>query len=242
MKNIVLNKPNIEQVLARKKFTLALNVRRYTTDVNGTILDDAAIPASQKIPFPFHLFSEFDRNGGYQIADRLLSQVNNTKLYAVYPSWGVNTPLFLLSPLATINNEFQRGDTIFVYVDDYLAPSYYTFVVINGQNGAYASLVGQLNITQLDKNSWGAFKIFGLDYAFDTTEQLKNTLFIIKTEFDASFVADRIQPVAYYHTQYKPNIDKITIPIEAIANQFLGLSTFLSYGQNYLNLSFTVYA
>lgn len=241
-KNLTLNKPSLLQVESKRKFNLNVNVTRYTTDGNGTILDDAVIPASQKIPFPFHMFGEFDRNGGYRIADGMVNSVYRTILFAVYPSWGVNTPLFFFNALANINNVFKKGDTIFVYVDDLLAPTYFTFVIISAQQGAYASIVSQLNTTQLSGDIWGTFKIFDCQYTWLNDNQLDQAIYIIQTQFDTGFRSDPLVPRAYYHPEYKPGVNKTIIPIEMIANQFAGLSSFLTYENSLLNLSFTVYA
>lgn len=238
---IQVNKPPILQVDATRRFSLNLNVTRYTTDVNGTILADGAIPASQKTPMPFHLFGEFDRNGGFEIADKLLSPVWNTKLFSVYV-WGLNSPLFFFNALADINNKFRKGDMLFVYVDDINAPNYFTFVIVSAQQGAYASLVGQLNTTQLDAQRWGTFKIFNIDYTWINDAQLDNAVYIIESRFDCSFRSDPLQPRAYYHVQYKPGVNKIQIPINAIGNQNFGLSSFMAYENSVLNLSFIVYA
>jgi hypothetical protein len=247
IRNLIINKPAIVQVEAKKKYSLNLNVRRFTTDANGTVLDDAAIPDALKIPYPFHLFSEYDRNGGYAIADRIVSRVSRTILFAVY-TWGLNTPLFFFNALATISNYMQKGDEIFVYVDDLNNPSYFTYVIIHTPQGAYGSLVSQLNTTQLSGSpeKWGTFKIFDIQYGWSEADvrdiQLDQQIYTIQTQFDSSFESNNFSPVAYYHPEYKPNVKKLTIPYNQIANQFFGLSTFIAYENPLLTLSFTIYA
>lgn len=240
-KNITVNEPAIKQVEAKNRYTLSVNIKRFTTDQSGTVLDDAAIPLALKKPFPFHMFGEFDRNGGYSIADGLLSRVNNTILFSVY-TWGLNSPIFFFNPLATINNEFTKGDTVFVYVDDIVSPNYFIFVIIQAQQSAYGSLVGQLNTTQLDRNNWGTFKLYNVDYSWIHENQLDQSVFIIRSRFDASFTADQLQPRAYYSTMYKQGVRKLILPVDAIANQFYGMSSFIAYENPLLNLMFTVYA
>ncbi len=106
-KKLTINKPFLQTVNAIKKFSLNLNVKRFTTDANGAILADAAIPASEKKPFPFHLFGNFDMQGGYNIADSAMSEVHSTKLFSMYIA-GIGTQLFFFNPLATINNEIKK--------------------------------------------------------------------------------------------------------------------------------------
>jgi hypothetical protein len=240
-RHLAVNKPDILQVQANKKFNLNVNIKRYTTDANGTVLDDALVPLAMQKAFPFHMFGEYDKNGGYAIADRILSQVNNTILFGVY-TWGLNTPLFPFNALATINNYFKKGDIIFVYVDDINAPTIFSFVIVSTEQGAYGSLISQLNTTQLDRNRWGAFKIFNVEYTCLNESQFEQSIFMVETKFDGSMRSDTLQPLAYYHPQYKTGINKIIIPMDAIANQFFGFSTLLSFSNPLLNLSFTVYA
>lgn len=241
-RSVIVNKPILEQVNAEHKEYIVLNVKRYTTDANGTILDDAAIPASLKKPFPFHLFGEFDRNGGYAIADRITLNQYGSILFGVYV-WGINTPLFFPNPLATVNNEFQKGDMLFVYVDDINNPNYFVFIVISSQNGPYASLIGQLNTTQLDKNKWGTFKIFDIQYGWtsDTQLQLGQPIFTILTEWNANFLSNPINPKSYYRPDLKPGVNELIIPINAVANQHFGLSSYLTYNNPLLILSLVIY-
>jgi len=240
--NLIINKPTLEQVNADQKEFIVLNVRRFTTDANGTVLDDAAIPATLKKPFPYYLFGEFDRNSGYAIADQILSKYYNTILFGVYV-WGINTPLFFPNPIATINLEFRKGDVLFVYVDDINNPSYYVFIVVNSQNGPYASLVSQMNTTQLDKQRWGTFKIFDLQYGWtsDTQLQLGQPIFTVLTEWNANFFADSVNPKTWYRPQNKPGVNELIVPINAVANQHFGLGSFLTYNNPLLTLSFIIY-
>lgn len=240
-RQLAVNKPNILQVQAKKKFNLNVNVKRYTTDANGTVLDDAAVPANMQKAFPFHMFGEYDKNGGYAIADKILSQLDRTLLFGVY-TWGLNTPLFPFNALATINNYLKKGDIIFVYVDDLNNPTIFSFVVLTTEQGAYGSLVSQLNTTQLDSSRWGAFKIFDVEYTCINETQFDQPIYMIETRFDGSFRSDSIQPLAYYHPEYKTGVNKIIIPMDAIANQFFGFSSLMSFTNSLLNLSFTVYA
>jgi len=240
--HVIINKPILEQINVEQKEMISLNVKRYTTDANGTILDDVAIPVNLKKPFPYYLFGEFDRNGGYAIADQVLSKLYGTILLGVY-TWGNNTPLFFPNPLATINNEFRKGDMLFVYVDNLNAPSYYIFVVISAQNGPYVSLISQLNTTQLDKNTWGTFKIFDVQYGWtsDTQLQLAQPWFTVLTQWNADFKIDSLNLKTWYRPQFKKGVNELIIPINAVANQHLGLGSFITYNNPLITLSLVIY-
>jgi hypothetical protein len=239
-----LNRSNVNRDIptALKRMSITLNIRRYTTDANGTVLDDLMIPDSEKKPYPVHLFGEFDRQGGYAIADLEIGQRYNTLLFGVYV-WGVGTPTLFFNPLANINRRFRKGDIVFVYVDDLDTPNYFTFIQVQSTQGGAASILSQSNITQLDSAApWGVFKINGFKYAWLDDEQLNYALFKIVTKQNAAFVSDSIDPQTYRSAKQKPSVKIIDIPDNIVLNQYEGISTFIPYENSLLTLTFDIYA
>lgn len=231
----------LESRNALRKFTLALNIKRYTTDSNGAILDNAAVPASEQKAFPFHLFGEFDRQSGYAIADTIAREKSNTNLFGVYVV-GISTPLFYFNPIATVNNQLKKGDVVFIYVDDVTAPNIFTFIVVSAQQGGYASLAAQSNVSQIDDNGhWGVFKFFDVRYAWFDDEQLSNPIFLVQTKFNSAFKYDTIDPLAYRYIQQKTDVRVLAIPLEVTLNQYIGLTSFIAFENSVLNLSFNLY-
>jgi hypothetical protein len=203
MNGLRLNVPSIQDVQSKRKLSIALNIRRYSTDANGTIINDAIVPASMQVAYPFHLFGQFDKESGYAIADKATRDKNNTKLFSVYV-WGLNSPLFFFNPLADINGKFQKGDVIFVYVDDLTSPTCFSFVIVNSQDGNYASIAAITMTTQLDSNNWGAFKLFEIQESWTDDAQLDQLWFLIHTKFDGRFQSDNKSPYDYFN----PEINK----------------------------------
>jgi hypothetical protein len=241
-KRIIVHATMREIATAVRKISLSVNVRRYTTDVNGAILNDAAIPESEKKPFPFHLFGDFDRQSGYAIADLDMRNVHNTILFTVF-TWGVGMPLLYFNPLAQVNKLFKKGDVIFCYVDNLEAPSYFTWIHIQSIIGGFASVVSQTNISQLDNvGPWGAFMNNRIDYKWMHDEQLNQPVKWIIAEPNAAYKSDSLAPEAYWIPQVdKSDIKKVIIPLEFICNQYFGLSTWLAYENPLLNLNFSLY-
>lgn len=238
MNYIIKNVAPLEQKNALKKFSVQTSVKRYTTDVNGVIQN--IIPAVAQIPFPFHLFGAWDKNGGYNIAN-LVTNKYDTKLLAVY-TYGVNTPFFFANPFANINSVLKFGDIIFMYVDDYIAPTFYTYVIISARQGGYASYVDQSNISQIDDNgAWGVFKIFDFTMHWNDDEQLNYPFFKIKTRFDGQYKYDTHDPLENRNAYQRENVKVIRIPCEVVLNQFIGISGFIPYENNYLELIFNFY-
>lgn len=235
------NDGKLHQRLALKKMTLSVNIKRFTTDSTGAIIDDALVPVDQQKAYPFHLFGDFDRNGGYNIADSIVSGKENTKLFGVYV-WGVNTPLFFFSILATIRNVMKKGDLYFIYVDDLDAPNYFHHVIVSTDAGGYASLVSQSNISQLDdKGHWGVFKFFNLKYSWVNDDQYSYPIIPINTRYNGASKFDSINPESYLYTMQQPNIRTMIIELEAVLNQYFGLTSFIAWNNPVLTLTFNIY-
>lgn len=239
IKNLGINDPILGIRVAKRKISIGLNIYRYTTNANGEILANSAVPANMAVAYPFHLFGEFDRQGGFRVADQTLQSINNTKLFSVY-IWGINTPLFYFNPLSNVTLKFQKGDLIFVYVDDLIAPNYFTFVQISATDGAYGSIISQTMVSQLSQDTWGAFKMFELQMVWDADQQLNEIFYPITTTFDSRFNKNTIEPFTYYDPQYIKQ-KKIIIPWETIINQYSGLSGFIAFESNLLNLQIIIY-
>jgi hypothetical protein len=239
---ITFNNPNLIEQEIKKRISISINVSRYITDVNGAIIADVAVPANSgmRVAYPFHLFGLFDREGGFSIADKILSQQNNTILFGVYV-WGNNTPLFFFNPLANINGKIKKGDLVFIYVDNLNAPNYFSFVIMScADSSAYASILSQTNITQLSKNIWGAFKLGEIQMGWTDDEQLNQPFFQIDSKFDGTFQKDSLLPYEYYN----PNIQvqkKINIAYSAIVNQYFGLSSLISFENPLITLQLIVF-
>lgn len=226
---------------ALKQFTMSVTITRYTTDESGTIIDDALVPVAEQKAYPFHLFGEFDRQGGYAMSDVIVRELVDTNLFSVYVV-GLNTPLFFFSPLNTINGKLKKGDMVFIYVDDMAAPTWFHHVIISATQGGYASLSSLTNITQLDdKNNWGAFQFFEFKYAWRHIKQLDHPMYAITTSYKSAFRADPINPAAYQFVNQKRGVNSIVIDWAMLLNQYTGLSSYLAWENPLLTLSFSVY-
>lgn len=241
-KRIVVHGTMRDIKTALKKLSLSVNIRRYTTDTNGTILDDATIPDSEKKPFPFHLFGHFDRESGYALADLATRHVHNTLLFTVF-TWGVGLPLMYFNPLANINQNFRKGDVIFCYVDDLISPNVFTWVHVQATIGGYNSLISQTNISQLDDvGPWGAFMNNKIDYKWQHDEQLNQPFMWIISDYRAGYKQDSLSVESYVDPVVnQSDVKKAIIPLEFIANQYFGITTWLAYENPLLNLNFSFY-
>lgn len=241
-KTVKLQNPVLRERVSVKDFILALNITRYTCDSSGTVLNDAAVPVDQRKAYPFHLFNEFDHRGGYSICDSIVQSQYRTNLFTVYVV-GVGTPLFYFSPAATINSFLKKGDVVFVYVDDILAPSYFHFVVISATQGGYASLLALTHTTQIDENlMYGNYRFDGFDYSWSNDQQLKYPIIPIQTRFDSSYRQQSpFNPIAFDSPYQRDTVKVRTIDIEMLINQYIGLTHFIAWENPLLTLSFKMF-
>lgn len=237
---ITKNVATLTERNALKKLPIQMTVKRYTTNQLGQVLADAAVPVSQRKNFPFHLWGEYDRQSGYGFAD-MVTQKDNTILLGVYV-WGINTPFFFANPVQDVNNNFRKGDIIFLYVDDLTAPNFYHFITISNNQGNLASVVAQSNVSQIDDNgAWGVFRILNFDYTWDNDDQLKLPFYTIKSTFENTFEFQTLNPKRYFPPVYKPEIKTINIDLTMLVNQYAGLSGYLHFNSNTLELLFNLY-
>lgn len=249
MNTITKNVATLSERNAIRKFALQASIKRYTTDANGVILADGAIPLNQRRAFPFHLFGEFDRQSGYPIANLVTlrnfggGQVN-VFLLAVY-TYGIGTPFWFAAPFNNINQQLRFGDIIFLYVDDIAAPTYFHFIVVSTRGDAgFNSLVSQTNISQIDdqKNAgWGAFKFTSFQMTWDSDVQLKQPFYTILTKFDGDYKFQTFNPRADLPPYFKPDVRTIDVKLQMLINQYTGLSGYLAFESNSLELLFNLY-
>lgn len=241
LKTRIVQKTELLQVPACRKLTIQANVTRYTCNSLGQVLDDASVPVADRKPYPFHLFGQFDRAGGYAIADSLMAPRYRTKLFSVFVA-GNGMPLFWFNPVSDIQTKLTKGDIVFVYVDDLTSPNILTFIVVSAASGGFASLVDQSNVAQLSAHGWGAFRFDAIDYTWENDAQLRQPLMLVETKFDGDYSGDLINPLQYRDPQYeRENLRTIRIPLKMLVNQYAGLSSWLDFQNPRLQLLFELY-
>lgn len=223
---------------ALKKFTISALIKRFTTDANGIIQNP--VPVVFQKPLPFHLWGDYDKNGGYQIAD-LVTQQFDTILMDFF-TVGINTPFFFAAPFNNINAQFKKGDIVFHYVDDLNNPNFHTFVIISARQGGFGSLVSQSNVSQIDDNgNWGVFKVDHMRFIWENDEQLYLPFFTIKTQFNGRFESNSFLPIEYRNNIQQEDVKNIIIPTEFLCSQYFGLSGYIDWQNPTLELVFVLY-
>lgn len=226
-----------ESIDAKIKHNVTVTVNRYTTDSSGVIV---STPAHLREPLPFHLFGEFDRQGGYAIADLLT--IHKQPLFSTYVA-GLNTPLFYFSGgIAEIGNYIRKGDIVFVYVDDLHSPNYFTFIVLSAPNvtAGLSSLVSQTHTTQLDSRVWGVFTVDNFKYSWQNDAQLSNEIKFINTHFDGTWKVNSISPLTERYQNQRAGVDTLIIPVRLLINQYVGISHAINYDTPYLQFNFNI--
>lgn len=244
------NTATLSERMATKRFEVQAKIKRYTTDPLGVIQAPAAIPVSQRKNLPFHLFGEFDRQGGYAVANMVTNPhingyYDNDIFYLATYVYGINSPFILFNPVSDLNQNLSPGDIIHLFVDSLTAPNFYHFVVISAGKhlAGFASLVSQSNISQIDDKTgfWGSFKIAVIDYIFTNRIQVKQPLFTIQTRFDGVYQKQQINPMEFYTPNYLPGVNIFTVPLGILVNQYTGLSGILDFNETELQLIFKFY-
>lgn len=131
-----------------KKDSLQIIVKRFFTDVNGTIIDktDPAVPAAMQVNYPVYLFNEYDRKGGLFWANNVLPPKGDAKLLCSF-IWGNTNPMFfgLFSGANDIQNEIHLGDVVTVYTDSLVIPSVFVWIVQSANRNSLGAIYSNLD-------------------------------------------------------------------------------------------------
>jgi len=123
----------------QKNVGLTVIVKRFFTDVNGTLVDKSLVPIAMQVDYPFWMFGQFDKSGGYKIGNQI-APPNFATPYLGSFVIGLDMPYLFATGVNTIQRQTTIGDVVHVFVDDLNAPSYYAFIVQTSESAAVSSI------------------------------------------------------------------------------------------------------
>lgn len=224
----------------QKKTTLSLTVSKYYTDINGSVIakNDVRIPAALKTDFPIWLFGQFDRSGGYRIANQVAPSRANTFFVCQYVN-GIDLPPLFATGLNTIENYISNGDLVTIFTDNINAPSSYVYIVQSGGGNSIASVLQ--NSIRNESN----LKVFNLNYVVSQSTgafvlQFQKGITAVNIDSLGGYTYKSIDPTGFLQTNtQQPNFVKV--PITFPINQYNLLTTYMDYTADIIQLSFQVY-
>lgn len=222
LKDILLAPPH-------KVKSINFQVRRFYTDVNGTIIAKAAAPAALQVNYPVYLFGNYDRKGAYFMAQRNLPALPGAFFLHSF-TYGLGMPFFFgFNALSTIQRELKPGDIVNVYTDNLLAPSFFVYIVVSCDVKSAASLVENTSISPL--------QIKEVFYYSDNVDQWEEPIQRLLLDPVSDFQANYVEPFIYRAPETVQN-GFVKLVWSITINHYRGLNTYLQYATDSMNLVF----
>lgn len=216
-----------------------VNITRYYTDVNGTVINAAALPAGAsalKNRFPFWMFGEFDRWGGYQIGNQV-APPDKGIFYVGSFIVGFGAPFLFATGLNTVQRNLTIGDVVHIFTDNIDAPSAYAWIVQSCPSVALGSVYGNATASEKQK-----IRITGANYFAYTNGQ-------VNLQFIQRINLTRIDVVGAYSNQptdplgskqVKQFQDFVYYPIKFTVDQYSLISGYLDFTVDSIQFSFMI--
>lgn len=232
-----------------EKHSISIKIKRYFTDTQGRLLIGSFVPVALRVKYPFFLFGDFDRQGGYKQSLKLLPPEPGT----VYLMSYVNGNGFTSANIVGFSgvNELQQniltGDIVHVFCDDIQAPTYFVWIVQQNTSVSIASIINNSQTTQKD-NRFG--KLYVAPYAENERSVVYTTTNNNVTQWQEPFhitklnnlgVAhdDQFNPVLY-ETPFTYLLNVLDMDLTFLVDQFLGLNSYILYTTDMIQLNFKI--
>lgn len=207
---------------------LNINVQRFYTNTAGTILDKNTVPASLQTKFPFYLFGEFDKQGGYRLGNQITFPVIGGLIQTLVVRGQYDFTQF--TGANNVRDNFNIGDFILLYGDSLTAPTYLIWILISCPFQSYASVVGNTKHLPLKTHS--------ILYKTDNQLQYNETLSAVRVNQIGVFETKTYQPLANKNP-LNPQDDFIEMLLPFTFSQYLGMYSYFQFDTELVNLNFT---
>jgi len=223
----------------QKNGGLFVTVKRFYTDVNGTVIDknDPMVPALAKTYFPFWMFGQYDAWGGYRIGNQIFKPDLNAPYVGTFIV-GKDVPFLFATGLNDIKDRLLIGDVVHIYTDNISAPTVYIWVVQSCGAVSLASVYSNASASEHEKIRIKAINFF----AFTNNSpnfQFARPIHLTKIDVVGSYVDDSFDALSYDQTFNKQH-GFVTVPISLEVDQYHMLTSAIAFEIDVLNFSFII--
>jgi hypothetical protein len=218
---------------------LFVNVKRFYTDVNGTVIDknDPAVPLLCKTFFPFWMFGQFDAWGGYKIGNRIIAPDLNTPYVGTFIV-GKDIPFLFATGLNDISDRLLIGDIVHIYTDNLNAPSVYVWIVQNCGAVSLASVYANSNASEREKIKIERCNFFAYING-SPNFQFAKAVHLTKIDVVGSYTDDSFDPLGYDQVDNKQD-NFVVLPINFEVDQYKLVSSAIAFEVDALQFSFII--
>ncbi len=224
-----------------KTHSIPITVKRYFTDVDGAIILKAAAPAALQTSYPFFVFGDFDRQGGYTTGLKALPVMPGTfYLMSYVEGAGITSQQITgFTGLNTIRTRLRTGDIVHVFTDNLTAPNFFVWIVQSSRNGSIASMVGNAETQQRD-GAIGKIYIEHFQYFSDNRDpQWAYPLHFTRSSNIASFKDEQVQPYIFKNP-YTEQDGFIRVYCHFNLDQYQSIGTMFLYDTEEILMNFLI--
>jgi len=209
----------------------SLEINKFYTDVNGTIIDKTTVVNALKTSFPFYLFNEYDLKGSYKIGQYVAPPKANTFYLYTYIQ-GSFFNWFEFNPANDVKNFIKPGDIVHLYADSISTPTVLIFVVLSCPFQSIASII--LNTLK------NPIKIDRVLYFSNNVLNFNEPIYVVTINEIGIHKSDVYNPLEFKSIDYASNQNFIELKIKPTLNPNFGLYSYIDYLFDKLSFEFKV--
>ena len=223
-----INYAKLPEGISNIQSSFKLVVRRFVTDVDGTIQDKSWLPAFAQKKYPVWLFGNFDEAGGYYNGTKLFP-LDAGLFYLYTQTVGRNFNLLNFSGANNIKDQLEIGDQVNVFSDSKQFPNFFVWIVITSERRSYASILrNPLNI---------GMDVFYMKLIVDNQAQFNEVWKLTKFNPIGDYNTDELSPLTYKTVDYQQQL-LIDIPFKFAINNYHGLYMYMNFESDAFEIIF----
>lgn len=225
--------------------SFTIKVKRYVTDNNGTVIANALVPVALQQSYPFYLFGEMDRQGGYRQGLSILPPPDGTFFLCTFINGaGFSTANIVgFNGLNTVKGNLQTGDVVLVFTDNLQTPNYYIWIVLQS-TVAYGSILSNLKTSQSD-NRFNRLIAKNIHYSTSNNNlsQWNQALHFIRTD-NLGFIKDDNLTLNPYEGPDNFLVNIVIVPLNedtgVLLDQFIEFASYMLWTTDQIILNFKI--
>lgn len=222
----------------QKKAALFVTITRFFTDVNGTIVNKAVVPLSLQTKYPFWMFGQFDKDGGYRIGNTIAPPDIATPYVGTFVP-GTGMPFLFATGLNNIKDRFLIGDIVHVFTDNINAPSYYVFIIQQCGASALSSVYGNAKQAESQKLNIEGANYFAFTNTDENLQFVQNLNYTVIDPTGATYHNYPQNPLGSQQVDNKQNF--IYFPLKFQVDQYKLVSSYIDFSLDKIQFSFKIF-
>ena len=207
---------------------MTVKITRFVTDVDGNIINKNLLPLAMQVRYAYMLFGEFDRQGGYRLAQQVVPVEGSSEYIGTFV-FGKQEGFLQFNTQGNVYNQMLLGDIYHMYTDSTVSPNFFVFMVVSNPFAAMGSITAA--------TAWhlhtpaglkGKLSIEHFKLITETNSQYNAPISLLGIDNIGVNKSDSINPLASRAVDDKqPDFIQIDMPMQI--DQFTGLVSFIRF-------------